>query len=638
MPLRRVVALAQALTMILLLAPGLDPVGPALVQAAAVPPRDASATNVFDASGKGIGCQAGTRKYKGPGLPKDPPWPPGAEPTPSPTPQPSPGPSSQPEASAVPSSAGPGPEATTEAAVAMLAAEVEVPVTQPPAAAEPTPRPRRSKLLTGIDISHHNGNIDFGAVRDAGHRFVFVKATQDLDFVDSMFPTNVARARAAGLATGAYHFFDYTLDGKAQADHFLNRVEAANGIDGSLPPVVDVECWVPIGSSIHAIATARLRDFVQRVYERTARMPIVYTSVRMWQEVVGNAEGFEGLPLWAACWGCDVPPSLAPGWDDWVFWQTGLSRIPGVGRVDGNYFSGKQKDLDAMKLRPFSIAGGAVASGGGKVELDLGGRDATHLRTSPDGEQWSDWSPIRSVPTATIPTDEGEHTIYAQFRNGPGMRSPVFSDSIFVDATPPEVSTPAVALRLGPVAAPDATIPISVTWQARDAHAGLADATVQVSCGQGRDARSDAPGSAAAARTVTWDATAALFSDATCEVTAVAPDNAGNQQRATSDPVVTAVIEVGPDQPAAADVSGRQVGVIARRGPDGGRASISVDGQAVGLVDLYAPAVGEPEIVYITDLDGTGQHVSVEPTGTADPSSTGTSVIIDSFVSLGAGS
>ncbi|MEA2027262.1 MAG: hypothetical protein U9O18_11270, partial [Chloroflexota bacterium] len=71
MTLRRVVALAQALTMILLLAPGPHLVGPSAV-VAALQPADSDSVNVFDAAGKGIGCQAGIRKYKGPGLPKDP--------------------------------------------------------------------------------------------------------------------------------------------------------------------------------------------------------------------------------------------------------------------------------------------------------------------------------------------------------------------------------------------------------------------------------------------------------------------------------------------------------------------------------------------------------------------------------------
>lgn len=629
--------------MILLLLPGPHLVGPGPVRAARALPEP-SAANVFDAAGKGIGCQSGTRKYKGPGLPKDPPWPPGAEATPSPTPEPSPEASSEPlaEVDASESPASGAEPATTAEPVAdtttgLLAAEVEVPVEQAPTAAEPTPRPRRNKLIEGIDVSHHNGVIDYGAVRNDGQRFVFIKATQDNDFVDSMFQTNLSRARAAGLAAGAYHFFDYTLDGTAQADHFLDRVEAANGIDDALPPVVDVECWAPIGSSIHAVAATRLRDFVERVYERTARMPIVYTSVYMWREVVGNAEGFEALPLWAACWSCAAPPSLAPGWDDWVFWQTGTSRIPGVGRLDGNYFSGKKKDLEALKLRPFSIADGAVATAGGAVPLDLGGRDATHIRTSPDGETWSEWSPIRSVPTARIPKDEGQHSVYAQFRNGSGLRSPVFSDSIFVDSTPPEVSTPAVTLRQGPVAESAASIPVSVTWDARDINAGLTDASVTVSCSEDRNARSDVPGSADPGVTTTWEAPATIFTDASCEVTAIAQDGAGNRERSTSEPISATVVELGPDQPMTADVSGSQIGIIAQRGPDGGRASVSVDGQAVGLFDLYAAVAGGPEVVYIADLDGSDHQVSVEPTGTADPASTGTSVVIDGFVSLGAG-
>ncbi len=138
-----------------------------------------------------------------------------------------------------------------------------------------TPRaaPQQRISCTGIDVSHHNGDIDYAKVKDAGHRFVFIKATQDNDFIDPMFPTNMARARAAGLAAGAYHFFDYTLDGRAQADHFLDRVEAADGIDGALPPVVDVECWKPIGASIHAVSTrapARLHRACLRAHRTPA--------------------------------------------------------------------------------------------------------------------------------------------------------------------------------------------------------------------------------------------------------------------------------------------------------------------------------------------------------------------------------
>ena len=240
-----------------------------------------------------------------------------------------------------------------------------------------------------------------------------------------MFVTNLARARAAGLAAGGYHFFDYTLDGDVQADHFIDRLEAAGGLDDALPPVVDVECWSPIGLSIHAVSAARLRDFVERVYERTGRLPIVYTSVFMWKEVVGNAEGFEDLPLWAACWDCESPPSIAPGWEDWTFWQTGIDRIPGVGSLDGNFFGGSPEDLDALRLRPLSHRGRRVGDG------QPAGRDRPRRSVTPPT-----CAPRRTAgrgragrPSAArhapswVPT-EGSHTLHVQLRDGPKLKSP----------------------------------------------------------------------------------------------------------------------------------------------------------------------------------------------------------------------
>ena len=614
--------------MILLLLPGPFSIGSASVQAALRPAEPGSAT-IYDAAGKGIGCQAGTRRYRGPGLPKDPPWPPGAEPTPTPQPAPTPTPRPSVDSSAIadPAIADPStdPEATLTAFVqADLGAETVVP-TKP-----------KSKLIPGIDVSHHNGDIDYEAVKDAGHRFVFIKATQDNGFLDPMFPTNMTRARAAGLAAGAYHFFDYTLDGTEQADHFIDRVEAADGIDGALPPVVDVECWGPIGSSIHAVSAARLRDFVERIYERTGRMPIVYTSQHMWREVVGDAEGFEDLPLWAACWGCDAPPSLATGWNEWTFWQDGLARIPEVGRLDGNYFSGSKKELMALVLRPFAIADGAVATGGGRVELDLGGREATHIRTSPDGVTWSEWSRIRATPTAVIPSDEGEHRVYAQLRNGSGLKSPVISDSVVVDRTPPEISVPNVTLRTGPAIADATGIPVEVRWEARDATAGLADASVAVSCGESQSVRTEAPGSALPGESAEWSAAAVLQAGTACAVTATVLDGAGNSSHDTS-PSLSAMFVPAAAATPSATVEAGQVGVVAYRGPDAGRAAVVLDGEAIALIDLYSAAASGPEVVYVADLTD-GQHfLTVETTGSSDPASTGTGVAVEGFVTLAQG-
>jgi GH25 family lysozyme M1 (1,4-beta-N-acetylmuramidase) len=669
MTVSRVVALAQALAMIMILAPGPRALGPAPARAVTAPlPAGHPAQVIANVTGRGIGCETSATRYRGPREPGDPPWPLGAEPTPSPEPSPDPSavPSASPVAGAVSTTfmAGtslsvaqadpsPGPssipdlEALTEAdgtddGIAPDADLAPHVLTTP----QTLTQGDEGLLIGGIDVSHHNGDIDYERIRDAGNEFVFIKATQDDDFIDPMFLTNVARARAAGLAAGGYHFFDYTLDGTSQADHFLDRLELAGAIDDALPPVVDVECWGPIGSSIHAVSTARLRDFVTRVYERTGRPPIIYTSVFMWKEVVGNAEGFEELPLWAACWGCDAPPSIASGWDDWTFWQTGVDRIPGVGSLDGNYFSGGSDDLEALRLRPLRIEAGAPATAHQQVELDLGGRVATHLRTSRDGQTWSAWSATNGTPRALLGAEEGPQTLHVQLRDGPARKSPVFVDTITLDQSGPQVSTPIVRLREAPLAAdpvadpaadPAAAIPIEVAWEASDPEAGLSDAALSIACGTGRAAITAAPGSAELGVVRPWSVASTIPPATGCAITVIGRDGVGNPTRARAGTVEATLVPVTGTDSLSATVEGDQVAVVARRGPDAGRAAVLIDGEAHGLVDLYAPLPGEPELVYIADLaSGATATISIEATGTSHPEATGDSVAIEGFVTLAA--
>jgi lysozyme len=55
----------------------------------------------------------------------------------------------------------------------------------------------------GIDVSHHQGAIDWARVKGSGQAFAFIKATEGVDFRDTRFVENWRRARAEGLATGA---------------------------------------------------------------------------------------------------------------------------------------------------------------------------------------------------------------------------------------------------------------------------------------------------------------------------------------------------------------------------------------------------------------------------------------------------
>jgi lysozyme len=197
--------------------------------------------------------------------------------------------------------------------------------------------------VRGIDVSHHQGEIDWSAVAGTGTEFVFIKATEGSDFRDANFTANWDAAGRAGLARGAYHFFTFCTDGAAQAANFIATVQPPGG---ELPPVADVEFGGNCGKweSVSAIRShlSRFLGAIERAY---ARRPVIYLTRDAYQEVVAGY--VRGYPLWVR----DVvfEPS-ARHYGDWLFWQFASNgRIPGVsGLVDLNVFRGSREEFRAL--------------------------------------------------------------------------------------------------------------------------------------------------------------------------------------------------------------------------------------------------------------------------------------------------
>jgi lysozyme len=58
----------------------------------------------------------------------------------------------------------------------------------------------------GIDVSHHQGPIDWSEVATDDIAFAYIKTTEGSDVIDYRFGENWAGAAGAGLDRGAYHF------------------------------------------------------------------------------------------------------------------------------------------------------------------------------------------------------------------------------------------------------------------------------------------------------------------------------------------------------------------------------------------------------------------------------------------------
>lgn len=203
----------------------------------------------------------------------------------------------------------------------------------PPASAPSAAAPSIG-LHHGIDVSSHSGSVDWSAVREAGHTFAFIKASEGVDLPDPDFEANWEAAGNAGLVRGAYHFYVTEDDPEAQAQLFFATVQLQ---PGDLAPVVDIEL---IGHGTSAGLPDRLRRFLELLDGHYGVRPIIYTSPKFWNQHIGA--GFGHHPLWIADYGVDEP-TIPDGWEDWHLWQwQGDAAIDGVE---------KSADLSRVNLR-----------------------------------------------------------------------------------------------------------------------------------------------------------------------------------------------------------------------------------------------------------------------------------------------
>jgi lysozyme len=90
----------------------------------------------------------------------------------------------------------------------------------------------------GIDVSAHQGRINWRKVRGDGISLAYIKATEGGDFVDRLFAANWAGTHAAGVDRSAYHFFTPCTLGAVQAEHFLRTAPPK---PDALAPAVDLD-------------------------------------------------------------------------------------------------------------------------------------------------------------------------------------------------------------------------------------------------------------------------------------------------------------------------------------------------------------------------------------------------------------
>jgi len=202
---------------------------------------------------------------------------------------------------------------------------------RPAAAPEALPPQQAVGILApgaeGIDLSHHNGRVNWDALDSAPLDFVYLKATEGRDWKDTRFQENWLQASQRGWQVGAYHFYLLCKDGAAQAANFIQSVEVR---EGTLPPAVDLEYAHNCAPDRpHEAALREIEDFLQAVEAEYGVRPVLYTTPEFHRDWL--AERFADYPLWMRS--LSGPPE-----GEVLIWQYSMrGEVPGIdGFVDLN--------------------------------------------------------------------------------------------------------------------------------------------------------------------------------------------------------------------------------------------------------------------------------------------------------------
>ena len=192
--------------------------------------------------------------------------------------------------------------------------------------------------VMGIDVSSHQGTIDWQQVAAAGVEFAFIRLgnrgylSGDLS-EDGYAAQNLTGAKAAGIKIGAY-FFSQAVSVDEALEEAKFALDILNGMALDLPLVFDWE-YISADARTAEVKARLLTDctlaFCERV-KTAGYTPMVYFNSSQAKDLLHMQE-LKQYPWWLAMY--DVTAEFPCKVDIWQYTNTGS--VPGIsGNVDIN--------------------------------------------------------------------------------------------------------------------------------------------------------------------------------------------------------------------------------------------------------------------------------------------------------------
>ncbi len=203
--------------------------------------------------------------------------------------------------------------------------------------------------IAGIDVSEHQGDIDWNAVKNAGIEFAIIRVGYRTYgggeiTLDTTFEQNLQNADAAGIKTGVY-FFSQAIDPEEAIEEADAVIDAIRPYNITYPVIFDWELITGDSARTDAMTVDNLADacisFCERV-KSAGYTPMIYQNknTTMFKLDLPKLQDYD---FWLAEYG--DKPTYYYDYQMWQYSSTG--KVPGIsGEVDMNI---SFKDYSATK-------------------------------------------------------------------------------------------------------------------------------------------------------------------------------------------------------------------------------------------------------------------------------------------------
>ena len=200
--------------------------------------------------------------------------------------------------------------------------------------------------IKGIDISKHNGNIDFRKVKNGGIDFAMIRAGFGNSTVDTYFHQNIKGAKANGIKCGVYWFsYAYTPQmAKKEAQKCLDTIK---GYDLVYPVAFDFE-YASVnyakdnGVKVTKALASQIADVFLTTVKNAGYNVILYTNIDYYNNYFNDTVK-KKYDIWLAAY-----RESKPNFNQKIWQYSEAGSVDGIkGRVDMNisYYQATKNNL-----------------------------------------------------------------------------------------------------------------------------------------------------------------------------------------------------------------------------------------------------------------------------------------------------